>query len=153
MNGQFEERIERLLTGEYCVIDILPEQVPEDSPGQFFSVEEYFRTSGRLQELRGKFADILLKLNCYDDIQVCFYPEEIWEKNPDPGRLAERICGMPENNFVRVLLESEEAMIDLDGCDIYMTVYGANNALMKRLEALAMAEGLFVRIGKGVNND
>ncbi len=153
MNGQFEERIERLLTGEYCVIDILPERVPEDSAGQFFAIEEYFRTSGRLRELRGKFADILLKLNCYDDIQVCFYLEEIWEKNPEPGRLAERICGMQENNFVRVLLESEEAMIDLDGCDIYMTVYGANDALMRRLEALATAEGLFVRTGKGVNND
>lgn len=146
MNGQFEERIERLLTGEYCVIDILPEQVPEDSAGQFFAIEEYFRTSGRLRELRGKFADILLKLNCYDDIMVCFYPEEIWEKNPDPGRLVERIYRMPENNFVRVLLESEEAMIDLDGCDIYMTVYGANDALMRGLEALAMAGGLFVRI-------
>ena len=47
--------------------------------------------------------------------------------------------------MARVMIEGEEAMIDIDGCDTYMTIYGADGELLERVEALAKAEGLFVR--------
>ena len=144
MNTQFEEIIDRLLEKEYHVIDILPDQV-KDCRGQFFAADEFFRTPERLRPLRTRFANIIVKLNCYYDISVCFYPEEVWEKNPAPADLTDRITAMPDNKMARVMIEGEEAMIDIDGCDTYMTIYGAEGELLGRVEALAKAEGLFVR--------
>ena len=34
--------IDKLLNSEYWIIDILPKRVPEDSPGQYFAVENHF---------------------------------------------------------------------------------------------------------------
>lgn len=71
MNVQFEEMIDRLLEKEYHVIDILPDQV-KDCRGQYFAADEFFRTPERLRPLRSRFANIIVKLNCYYDISVCF---------------------------------------------------------------------------------
>lgn len=139
--------LQTLLTKPYHIIDILPDQVPKDSDGQFFAVEKYYRMPKQFQVLRRRFAAILLKLNCYYDLQVCFIPGEEWETNPQPLQLADRLVEMPENGFMRILLESEEAMIDIDGCDTYMTIYGAGETLLLRVKKLAEAEGLFVRQG------
>ena len=35
-------QIDKLLNTPYWVIDILPAQVPKDSPGQYFTIEDYF---------------------------------------------------------------------------------------------------------------
>ena len=37
-----QKTVEELLQCPYWIIDILPSQVPEDSPGQYFAVEKYF---------------------------------------------------------------------------------------------------------------
>lgn len=161
---RFDESIDQLLEQPYHVIDILPDQV-KDCRGQFFAAEDYFRTPERLRPIRSKFANVILKLNCYYDLEVCFYsgagedPEDGCEKNPDPSKLADSIISMPDNCMARVLIESGsdadvdegattgcvQAMIDVDGCDIYMTLYGGDDELLGRVEALAKAEGLFVR--------
>ena len=58
--------IEELLEQPYYVMDILPRQVPADSGGQYFKVEEYYlKDMGRLCR---QYADVLLKLNCYYDL-------------------------------------------------------------------------------------
>ena len=145
MYTKLEELIDQILEKPYHVIDILPDQVMKDCAGQYFAAEEYFRTDERLRPLRAKFASIILKLNCYYDLDVCFYPEEKWEKNPDPKTLEESIISMPQTKMARFVIEAEEAMIDLDGCDTYMTVFGAGDELLRRAQALAKAEGLFVR--------
>ena len=62
--------IEELLEKEYRVIDILPEQVPAGSPGQYFAVEKYFLGKPALAEIHRRFTRLLLKLNCYSDFQV-----------------------------------------------------------------------------------
>ena len=36
------DRIEELLNKPYWIIDVLPERVPENSPGRYFAVEDYF---------------------------------------------------------------------------------------------------------------
>ena len=54
-------KIEYLLKRSYYVIDFLPEQVPQDSKGQFFEVEKYCLSKVKLKELQNKFIDILLK--------------------------------------------------------------------------------------------
>ena len=64
------ERIEELLEKPYWIIDILPEQVPADSAGQYFAVEEYFR---RQPETKQKKINVILKINCLVFIQPPFH--------------------------------------------------------------------------------
>ena len=54
----------------YWVVDILPEQVPGGSRGQYFAVEQFYLQPTRMADLHRRFADMLLKLNCYDDFAV-----------------------------------------------------------------------------------
>ena len=37
-----EKTIDELLQAPYWIVDILPEQVPADGPGQYFAVERYY---------------------------------------------------------------------------------------------------------------
>ena len=77
---------EVLLNKPYWVIDFLPEQVPEGSSGQYFAVEEYFLRPERIAAIHARFAEILLKLNCYYDLRVCEAGTEAFETNPAPKR-------------------------------------------------------------------
>lgn len=129
------------------VLDILPDRVPEGSPGQFFAVEEYFLRPPLLAELHRRFADILLRLNCYYDFLVSpadgTEPEII---NPPPEYLVSHIAGEPKD--MCILLPGEDALITVNHDDLYMTVYHPGEALRRRLELLAAGTGLFLRRGR-----
>ena len=62
--------LDELFTKPYWVVDILPEQVPEYSDGQYSAVEQYYLREPQLSELRKKFFTIILKLNCFYDITI-----------------------------------------------------------------------------------
>ena len=62
--------IEELLQSSYWVIDILPLQVPKDSPGQYFAIEKYFLQDKQFAEVKQKHINLILKLNCYRDISI-----------------------------------------------------------------------------------
>ena len=96
--------IEGYFDRQYWVVDILPKQVPADAPGQYFQVEEYYLETGRLEDIRKKFLNILLKLNCY----YCFYIisdkiensnevlagiQDDQQMNPDPRKLEVWLTG------------------------------------------------------------
>ena len=70
--------IDELLNSPYWIIDILPFQVPKDSPGQYFAVEDYFLKE-QIADIKKKHINVILKLNCYRDIML----ED--ELNPAPG--------------------------------------------------------------------
>ena len=61
--------IEELLETPYWIIDILPKQVPKDSPGQYFAIEGFFLKE-QLTEIKKKHIGVILKLNCYVDISI-----------------------------------------------------------------------------------
>ncbi len=134
--------IETLLNKPYWVVDFLPEQVPEGSAGQFFAVEDYWLREPALSGLRRRFADILLKLNCYYNFSVCEAQGDVFTDNPDPEWLEGKVLG---NADLCVLLPEEETLVTLYRDDLYMTVYNACGSVLKRLEQLAEAEELFVR--------
>ena len=69
-------------------MDILPEQVPADAAGQYFAVERCFLRPERIFPLRRKYAELLLRLNCYADMAVSFNSCASWETNPDPETFA-----------------------------------------------------------------
>ena len=141
---RFDDMMGALLEGPYWIVDILPEQVSAHAAGQYFAVERYFLQRSRIVPLRRRYAELLLRLNCYVDMAVSFDSCSSWETNPDPEAFADRVAGLSGNDFLRVMFAEQNAMIDYDHNDTYLTVYDPNAALLEKLKALAAAEGLFL---------
>lgn len=125
------DRIEELLQAPYWIIDILPMQVPKDSSGQYFSVEDYFLKE-QLAEIKQKHINVILKLNCYMDI----YIEE--ESNPAPGRIA----AVMRERYIYIMIGN--AMILSEPDDTHMTVFNPDEPLLELIRTISTAEGLFV---------
>ena len=125
------DRIEELLQTPCWIIDILPMQVPKESHGQFFMVEKYFLGS-RLQEIKKKHMDVILKLNCYRDVTI---DEEL---NPAPDSIAAAM------NERCVYIKVGDSMILSEPDDTHMTLFNPDEALLDLIKAIASAEGLFV---------
>ena len=141
---RFDDRMGKLLEGPYWIVDIMPEQVGANAAGQYFAVERYFLQPERIIPLRRKYAEILLRLNCYHDMAVSFDSCMTWETNPDPEFFAARVAGLSGNDFLRAVIAEQNAMIDYDHNDTYLTVYDPEAAILDKLKALAAGSGLFV---------
>lgn len=142
--NRYDDLMEKLLEGPYWVVDLLPGQVSADAAGQYFAVEQYFLQPDRIVPLRRQYAEILLRLNCYYDMAVSFDSCASWEENPDPEAFAERVARLSGNDFLRAVFARQNAMIDYDHNDTYLTVYDPGAALLDKVRALAAAAGLFV---------
>ena len=125
------DRMEELLNKPYWIIDILPERVPENNPGRYFTIEEYWRRN-HLPEIRQKHLSLILKLNCYMELSMD------GEVNPPPERIRDR---MTEHD-VSILIG--DALIVSERGDTYMTVYNPDDRLLGLIRRLSAAEGLFV---------
>jgi hypothetical protein len=142
--------IEDYLEKPYWVIDFLPRQVPADSRGQYFRVEEFFLEHPRIDALYRKFANIVLKLNCYEDLSFSQDGENVsagveWVTNPAPKLIEQMVAKcLSAKRMLYVVVESSEEMITLGSDDMYMTVYNASERTLGLLGSLAAAEGLFV---------
>ena len=67
-----------------------------------------------------------------------------WETNPAPEAFTERVTGPSGNDFFRAVFAEQNAMIDFDHNDTYLTVYDPGAAQLDKVSALASAEELFV---------
>lgn len=128
MNNKADE----LLQKPCWVIDILPEQVPKESKGQFFEIERFFLESSRLTSIKQKHVNVLLKLNCYYQLSID------GEVNPSPERIVEDVMERS------VQIRADEAMILSEPDELHMTVYNPDEKLMKLITAISSGEGLFV---------
>ena len=125
------DRIEELLQTPYWIIDILPMQVPKDSPGQYFTVEDYFLKE-QMAEIKHKHINVILKLNCYMDVSI----EE--ETNPAP----DRISAIMNERYVYIMVGNSMILSEPD--DTHMTVFNPDVQLLELIRAISTAEGLFV---------
>ena len=132
------EIVEVLLEKPYWIIDFLPEQVPEKSPGQFFAVEEWILND---PNLRRKQAGFLLKLNCYYDLTIVREDDTLCT-NPKPRELASLIG----REYLNILV-GRDALISADRTDAGMTLYNPDEKLVELAGKLAASEGLFLRKG------
>ena len=107
-------------------------------------MERYFLQPERIVPLRRKYAEILLRLNCYADMAASFDACASWETNPDPEAFAARVAGLSGNEFLRAVFAEQNAMIDYDHNDTYLTVYDPGAALLDKVRSLAAAAGLFI---------
>ena len=136
--------IEEYLNKPYWVIDILPKQVPADDKGQYFRIEKYFLEHPQIDNIYRKFTNILLKLNCYEDIDVSHDGEE-WITNPAPQELeAALLKCMADKQMFYIILKSADVLITVSGDDTYMTVYNPREEMTELIRSLADSEGLFV---------
>ena len=127
------DRIEELLQKPFWIIDILPEQVKSESPGQYFEVEKFFLKD---KDLRKKQLNTILKLNCYYDVRVWIDSEPV--ENPSPNKLKE-LVGKKHLN-----IEIGDALIMIDDADTHMTIFNADGKLLEMVKQLVMAEGMFM---------
>ena len=129
-----KKSVEELLQCPYWIIDILPSQVPEDSPGQYFSVEKYFLQGNRREEIKQKHINLVLKLNCYRDISIADEPVT----NPLPKHVAEEM----KKRYLYIM--TDESMILSEPDDTHLTVFNPDSQLLELIRQLASGEGLFV---------
>ena len=129
-----KKTVEELLQCPYWIIDILPSQVPEDSPGQYFAVEKYFLQGNRIEEIKQKHIDLILKLNCYRDISI----DDETVINPLPKRIAAEM----KTRYLYIL--TGESMILSEPDDTHLTVFNPDPQLLELIRQIASGEGLFV---------
>ena len=79
--------IDELLEMPYWVVDILPRQVPADSPGQYFAVERHYLEESQFAQVKQRHIDLVLKLNCYFDLAL----DDEQEVNPSPARVVQEM--------------------------------------------------------------
>lgn len=126
----------------YWIIDILPEQVPADSPGRYFTVEKYFLA--HLDEWSRKFARILIKLNCYRDLQIST-DEEPWTEDFAPEDLETFFQeSVDTHSPLSIRILPPDALLTFSGDDHYLTLYAPDEDLLRLLRPLAASEGLFL---------
>ena len=130
-----KKTLEELLQCPYWIIDILPSQVPEDSPGQYFAVEKYFLQGDRLEEIKQKHINLILKLNCYRDISI---GDEMM-RNPLPTHIADEM----RKRYLYIMI-GEESLILSEPDDTHLTVFNPDSQLLELIRQLASGEGLFV---------
>ena len=128
----------------YWVIDILPKQVPEGSRGQYFRIAEYYWSSPQINMIYPKFTHVLLKLNCYEDLDVSLDGEE-WVENPAPEELVKMISNcLSDKKMCYILLKTSDVLITLSADDTYMTVYHPTEEILVLLGLISVSEGLFL---------
>lgn len=125
------DRIEELLNKPYWIVDILPKQVPKDSPGQYFTIEDYF-LKGQLAEIKQKHINVILKLNCYLDLSLD------GELNPSPDRTA----AIMMEKYVYIMIS--ESMILSEPDDTHLTIFNPDESLLELVRPIALSEGMFV---------
>lgn len=150
----YDERIDLLLEKPYWLVDSLPKQVPSQAQGQYFRVEEYFMKDAEWKRnLYARFAHLLLKLNCYEEITVRI-GEQQWQTNPDPASFVDMFlfgeCGC---RSIYVLLRNQDTLVLLNDEDAYMTLFNPDEALLELLRPLALSEGLFVWKGNSAGEE
>ena len=129
-----KKTVEELLQCPYWIIDILPSQVPKDSPGQYFAVEKYFLQSDRIEEIKQKHINLILKLNCYRDISI----SDETVINPLPDHVADEM----RKRYLYIM--ADESMILSEPDDTHLTVFDPDPQLLELIRQIAASEGLYV---------
>ena len=108
--------------------------MPENSPGQYFTVENYFLQDGRLEVIKQKHINLILKLNCYRDISL----SDETVINPLPEHVADEM----RKRYLYIMID--DSMILSEPDDTHLTVFNPDSQLLELIRQIASGEGLFV---------
>lgn len=136
------DTIDTLVEKPYVIVDVLPKQVPAGSPGRYFTVEKYF--IDRIDTICRKFAEVLIRLNCYQDLLVST-DGEAWNEDFTPEDLTRFFEESASGHTpLFILIRPADALVTFNGDEHYMTLYNPDAELVDLIRSLAGAEGLFV---------
>ena len=138
----------RLLEGPFLLADHLPRPVPREAGGRVFALERYFSRPDGAGALRRRFAELLLRLNCYWSMEVSFDACAHWTRDPEPEDFLRRTEALAGEDFLRVLYPGPGAMADLEAGELSLTLYAPDETFAETARALAGAAGLFLRPGE-----
>ena len=144
-NERFDRQTELLFETPASVVDIFPFQVPAARMQQYAAAERWLCEKPHIQELYRRFADLLLKLSCYYDLRVYLPAADDWQPMPEPESLIDQITSCAERGSLVFLFPDENALLSLNGGDLYLSYYDPDRHLIETVRALAASEGLFVR--------
>lgn len=135
-------QMETLLEKPGFVIDFLPRQVPGDSQGRFFEVEQYFLKNKELKRMAKRFVRIILKLQCYYHLEI--YSGK-WMEHMEIDELAAYIeqTVLKKKENIQFLFPEENVLLCLEGDSLNLTVYNPGPEIQKILSELAASEGMF----------
>ncbi|MBQ9308273.1 MAG: hypothetical protein IJ229_10130 [Clostridia bacterium] len=98
----------------------------------------------RLPGLSRRFADVLIRLNCYFDLNVST-DGETWALNESPDGLARHFEEIAiSHSPLFILVGTADALVTFRGDDHNMTLYNPDDELLELVRQCAQAEGLFV---------
>ena len=107
-------------------------------------MDSNYRSRPLIDALYRRFTDILLKLNCYEDLSFSTDGEE-WETNPLSSQIEAMVRqSLSDLRMLYVMLPAVETLITLSADDIYMTIYNPNEETLELLAPLVTSEGLFI---------
>ena len=137
--------IDEYTTKPYRIVDILPMQVPPDGRGQYFEVEKYYLK--RISLLCKQYTDLLLKLNCYLDIEFS-HDGDNWTRNPAPETfeywVGSCLSAEPSESSLFIALQYEETLMVIERDCTYMTIYNSSEELLALINQLVCSAGLFL---------
>lgn len=138
------EKIDELIEKPRYLMDFLPAfSMPVDDD-RCFAIEEYFQS--HRAEINRKFTNILLKLYCRYDFVVSS-GEQVYE-NPSVPHLLSLIAHCfdgpwESRDYINIVLPQCDAMITLNGDDLFLILHDPDDALKSFASELARSEGLF----------
>ena len=146
--------LDDLLEKPYWVVDLLPEQVPPEGGGRYFALEDYYLEPKRLASLHGRFANLVLRLSAYVDVDAVAFGEDgelVPVAIPDAAALAQAVASCPDRAaeggldlvFSGGAQGEGPALLTIPGDVLNLTLYNPSAHLLCLMEALARAEGLF----------
>ena len=94
----------------------------------------YFLQGDRLEEIKQKHIDLVLKLNCYRDISIS--DESVI--NPAPEHVADEM----KRRYLYIMID--ESMILSEPDDTHLTVFDPDPQLLELIRQLASGVGLYV---------
>ena len=134
MNDDFNE----VMKQSCWIIDIMPKRVPEAFYLQYQSTAAYFKDHSRFIDILRRFAQVLIKLNCYYEISVQIGFHDVEYLNPEPDFLTEQFL---KGQRIQVLIHETKTLIDYDYDDLWMSVFSADQDTLELIRCISASEG------------
>lgn len=136
--------IEKLLQKQCYIIDFLPKQVPANSNGQFFRIENYLLNNCEEFGFGKRFICVILKLMCYYCVTIGF-GESVEQVSPE--KITEIVKTIMQNHSgtLELFFPEKDTLLILE-CDcMNLSVYNPDIEMQELLREIAVSEGLFFR--------
>ncbi len=137
--------VERLLENDYWIIDIFPEQIPEDRQKEYSKLTERYFEKSELAKLHRQYADIMAEISGkYHTAMLCL-PEDEWIVSPDENAVRDAVVRHTERGCVHLLVPQAQTLISLQSEDLYITVYDPSDEILTLLKQTVPQKGFYFR--------